>query len=43
MKEISNEINKNKEEREALHKENEEIRAKINIAIDEYKIRQDAY
>jgi chromosome segregation ATPase len=43
MKNISAEINTNKEEREALHKENEDIRAKINSAIDQYKVKQEEY
>jgi len=39
MKTISHDISVNKEFRDKQHDENEAIRAKINTAIDEYKVK----
>ena len=43
MSELSGEINVNKEQRQADYDKNQEIRNKIQKAIDDYKVKEDAY
>ena len=43
MSELSGEINVNKEQRQADYDNNQEIRNKIQKAIDEYKVKEDEY